>query len=628
MKTRQQRLAEERAGHPPSPPQALSDNPRGPRRIRAKTPRVAVAVESVEPVAQPAVRGEPLALLQLWADAARAGDDPTHTFVVGVSRLPELTAWMKAKATNQGGPDLPLTSSASAHATNSPSMNSRSPSMSPPLEFLTNAELPHNLRNQAHLPAYNKDGMAFYGIVPRTSTPGLVASSNTPQMAEKIGDEAFASDAFADEDTDMDEASESDSSTSHLAESSFDEDASESHSTSGHLAESTLLEGTQSAPGPSDTPRGSRWGSWFQSARSSLRSRFGFSPLTPVSERSEPTTPLTQMRINPTPKKAASMPTSARATRAKSRRHSGLLCKPIKRGQKPRGNKASSKKSPAMSPTHQDEEEAQQAQSGQPNRPTLCPPRSLDRMQTSLKRKRLGEPVEQESVKLRRIGEKIYFSSQQPQVKMPIAITNSEGSFKVPSPSDSDGSDSGEGERGFRVPSPSDSDGSDDDEDEANVITKADDNLGGKRGFRAPSPCDSDGSDGNEDEAKAIVKGADNFGPTGGQNFHAYQEWCKTATPAVVAALGGMEVDPQIAGEAFEGGLDQSKASGEALKSLPRNLQPFTPLCQYGISPRVEAYLDSQWDEEDRRAAVTGFERAFQIFQENEAAAAAAAIAT
>lgn len=208
--------------------------------------------------------GEPQALLQLWADAAGAGDDPNHTFVVGVSRLPEVTAYMKAKATNQGGPDLPLTSFALVYATNSPSMNPRSPSMSPPLEFLTNAELPHNLRNQAHLPAYTKDGMAFYRILPRTPTPGLVASSNNPQMAQKTADEAFTSDAFADEDTDMDEASESDSSTSHLAESSLDEDASESHSTTGHLAELTLPEATQSAPGPSSgTPRGSRWGAGF-----------------------------------------------------------------------------------------------------------------------------------------------------------------------------------------------------------------------------------------------------------------------------------------------------------------------------------------------------------------------------
>lgn len=35
-KTRQQRIAEERAGHAPSPPQVLTVKPRGPRRTGAK----------------------------------------------------------------------------------------------------------------------------------------------------------------------------------------------------------------------------------------------------------------------------------------------------------------------------------------------------------------------------------------------------------------------------------------------------------------------------------------------------------------------------------------------------------------------------------------------------------------
>lgn len=602
MKTRQQRMAEERAGHPTSPPQALEDNPRGPRSSRAKTPSATVAVGSVEPAAQPAVPEEPQALLQVWADAARAGDKPTHTFVMSMSRLPEFMAYLKAKGTNQGEPNLPATSS---QATNSSAMNQMPQPMSPPLEVLTNAELTYNLRKQTNLPAYTKDGMALYG---------LVAPQKSPQMAQKSSDEASASDAFADEDTDMDEAIESDSSTCHLAESSLDEDASESDSESDsatdHLSEPSLPEATQSAPGPSSgTSRDSRLGSWFRSARSSLTRRFGFSPLTPVSERSEPTTPLTQ--TTPIPKKAASMPTSARATRAKSRRHSGLLAKPIKGVREPRGNKASPKKSPAMGPIHRDEKETQQMQSGDSKQPIFWPSRSLERMQTSQKRKRWGKPVEQEPVKFRRIGDKRFSSSQQSQVKTPIAITNSAGTFKVPSPSDSDWSDSDEGEQGFRVLPPS--------------VSKADDSIGRERGFRVPSPSESDWSDGDEEEANVIAKADDNLGPARGRNFHAYQEWCKTAAPAVVAALGGMEVDPQIACKAFEGGLDKFKASGDTFKSLPHDLQPFTPLSQYGISPRVEAYLESQWGEEDQQAAVTGFERAFQIFQNEEAAAAAIA---
>lgn len=498
MKTRQQRLAEERAGHPPSPPQALVDNPRGLRRTRAKTPSATVAVGSVEPAAQPAVPGEPQAILQVWADAARAGDDPTHTFVVSVSRLPEVMAYLNAKGTNQGGPGLAL----------------------------------------------------------ETPTPRPLASSNNSRMAQELSDEASASDAVADEDTDMDEASESDSSTGHPAESSLDEDTSESHSTAGDFAESSLPQATQSAPGPSSgTPRGSRWGSWFQSARSSLTNRFGFSPLTPISERSEPTTTLTHITTTaPTPKNKTSMPTSGRAERAKSCQQNGLLAMPVKRGQEPRGNKASPKNSPAMGPIHRDEEEVQQAKSGESNQPILWPSRSLETMQTSQKRKCWGDSVEQEPSKLRRIGDKRYFSRQQFQVKTPIAITNPAGTFKVPSPSDSDWSDSDEGERGFKVPSPSASDNG-----EEIVIAKA---VGRERGFRVPSPSDSDASDGDEKESNVTGKADENLGPAGGQKFHAYQEWCKTANPAVVAVLEGMEVDPQIAGEAFEGSFNKFKASG------------------------------------------------------------------
>lgn len=43
-----------------------------------------------------------------------------------------------------------------------------------------------------------------------------------------------------------------------------------------------------------------------------------------------------------------------------------------------------------------------------------------------------------------------------------------------------------------------------------------------------------------------------------------------------------------------------------------------TPLSQYAISLRFEAYLDSQWDEEDQRAAVTGLERACKSFSKTK----------
>ena len=97
MKTRQQRLAEERAGDPSSPPQQLAVKTRGPRRTRAKKPIVGNAsvsspapaagsgqvpgsvlnqLSSVEagpvaPTTQLAVPGEARALLRLWEKSVR-----------------------------------------------------------------------------------------------------------------------------------------------------------------------------------------------------------------------------------------------------------------------------------------------------------------------------------------------------------------------------------------------------------------------------------------------------------------------------------------------------------------------------------------------------------------------------
>ncbi|MCJ1344012.1 hypothetical protein MMC31_002212 [Peltigera leucophlebia] len=94
LKTRQQRLVEERAGHPPSPPQFLEDKPRGPKRTRAKTPDATVAAGPVVPAAQSAVPGEPQALLYVWVDAApkasgRPVDDPVE--VDKIIRIDSLT---------------------------------------------------------------------------------------------------------------------------------------------------------------------------------------------------------------------------------------------------------------------------------------------------------------------------------------------------------------------------------------------------------------------------------------------------------------------------------------------------------------------------------------------------------
>lgn len=130
--------------------------------------------------------------------------------------------------------------------------------------------------------------------------------------------------------------------------------------------------------------------------------------------------------------------------------------------------------------------------------------------------------------------------------------------------------------------------------------------------------------------------------PNSRVKFNAFEEWSKKASPAVIAAIGKMEVDSNLAGDAFLRALENFTTSGKKAEQevatqsttaattdtfgfiLP-NLRPFTPLTQYGISQRVEEYLNSQWDGEDEQAAITGFRNAFQIFQQNENATAAVA---
>ena len=114
-KTRQQRLAEERAGHPSSPPQFLEDKPRGSRRDRAKTPSATVAAGPVVPAAQLAVLGEPQALLCVWVDAGpeasgRPVDDPTHQMTIPSSFVPELVAFIE-NIRNQKKQNVPQSSS-------------------------------------------------------------------------------------------------------------------------------------------------------------------------------------------------------------------------------------------------------------------------------------------------------------------------------------------------------------------------------------------------------------------------------------------------------------------------------------------------------------------------------------
>lgn len=119
-KTRQQRVTEERAGHPPSPPQRLDDKPRARKRTRAKTPNLAEVAGPVVlasqsaifrvpdtqsampgvPDIQSAMPREPRALMRIWIDvdpedSGRPVGDAILQETIPSSRVPELVAFLK-----------------------------------------------------------------------------------------------------------------------------------------------------------------------------------------------------------------------------------------------------------------------------------------------------------------------------------------------------------------------------------------------------------------------------------------------------------------------------------------------------------------------------------------------------
>ena len=358
-----------------------------------------------------------------------------------------------------------------------------------------------------------------------------------------------------------------------------------------------------------ETPRRSIWsiGNLFQSARS-IKSRFGFSPLAPVSESPESSSQTsamstaqmpTEMTAPAQPKKKSSPPTSAKDTRARNRRHEDSVIKPVNpttatKNQKDRASRAK-EPSPVSRETEALDAEVEKSQAidsqGEIGGPTAepiirWPSRSLDRMNLN-KRKRWGEPVampspevrrcdfgeadiygssedgetKQKPGKIRRTGESGGFTSQagghpntsrayqyqggnvfaeygaaqkaesagqKPLSKTPTPITNSAGTFKVPSPGDSDWSDSGSEE-----------------EEEGNTAGMGDMTASrGEFGTAKPRP--------RYWPSTAAV----NPEPTSRAKFTGYEDWCKTAPPAATAVLETMEVDSNFAGQAFKSGLD------------------------------------------------------------------------
>lgn len=573
-------------------------------------------------------------------------------------------------------------------------------------ETSTTANISAISHNRSLPMAYSADGAALYGNVPiTTNATGLNASFDDHEVYQQFDDEASINGDF-----DM-------------------EDVSNSNSPPGKLVEEATQSTLERSP---ETPQRSGWGlgNLIQSAHYSMARRFGFSPLSPISERSEPTpqtrtvktsqtqaetqaeTPA-QMQTEKTapknPTKKNSAPTSARAVRARNRRQNDSFAetgKSITISQHQRDQKSLTKKasaasrspeaavtededSPAKRPIHRSQVEAQKTQTPEPKMTPFIrfPSRFLDRTLTS-KRKRWGSPdtvpdpkdksyglgeaesygsseedgvMVQQPGKLRRTSKSADFSSQaagnpdqarpytgsmyekstavyrggnvfseyyefskaeeagakrtdfsqQCTAKTPIPITNSAGTFKVPSPGDSDWSNSESEEEeeeeeemhttGFEDVRPSRT-------TESEALRRARDNALkhkprypsrlGRSSMTCSSPPVSDEAETNPGPTRrpiydayekwcetapsavtAVVKGMEvdsnlagkafeeglnNAGPAGRANFNAYEEWCKTASPAVVAVLGMMAVDASLAGDAFKGLSDFATSAERA----------------------------------------------------------------
>lgn len=136
-KTRQQRIAEERAGHVSSPPQMLPDKPCGPRRTRSKTPGANnTAVEgSVAPSQQlPAPGPEaPRALVHIWVDENRYVYDPSHEFAIPSTLVPELVLFLNKLRDHGSQHSVADTSSSATQVT--PSFNRRQFAHGSPISY-------------------------------------------------------------------------------------------------------------------------------------------------------------------------------------------------------------------------------------------------------------------------------------------------------------------------------------------------------------------------------------------------------------------------------------------------------------------------------------------------------------
>lgn len=622
-KTRQQRITEERAGRVPSPPQVLTDKPRGPRRTRAKTPSAHSIVAEVpdvpsQPLAAPGPE-PPRALVHVWVDENRYIYDPSHAFSISSALVPELVHFLN-KLRDHGTQNL-IASSSSSGTQVTPSLNRRQFSPGPP----TSRTEPQLLEPSAPMkpqPASTGVTSPCQGITPPIEPHA--PSALIKQPLRKLSEVTARLSAPAIQPARIDQP------VNIISKKATPTNAAQQTvKTSGHseILDKQTLDQEMPDPEIREVAKPKQTKPIFKSV-SSLKRLSGASGVGRGKKRSmsgnQPTPAPTKRKLSPVPSdpemlRALGLPSIFRKYRnlpaytadglalyggvkpsddylklhdespantdsniagstpqtpqAISSSIHGRVIRPTRSVKRQFGF------SP-LTPISERSETTPPLQPAKRRQPMRFPSRLLDRMNAN-KRKRWTSPESipnpkgksyglgemefygnakededeiagQQPGKVRRTSHLQNFSSQgaassrpctsQQSInsKPPIPITNAAGSFKVPSPSDSDWSDSQS-------------------EDE-----------GSSQAATAPSST------------------INNSGPTSRPQFraNAYKDWLQSASPAAAAVVERIEVNPNAAGQTFGAALDSS--------SLPTSRPQFTAFEDWlqTASPSVASALE------------------------------------
>lgn len=542
-KTRQQRIAEERAGHAPSPPHVLTDKPRGPRRTRAKTPSAHnTAVEGPvvpsQPVAAPGPEA-PRALEHVWVDENRYVYDPSHEYAIPSALVPELFLFLNKLRDHNTQHSVAGSSSSTTQVT--PSLNRRQFAHDSPISYAKSQlsepsapveppaassgivspfqETSPPLKSRASFARIEQPFQQFSGATAPLSTPAHVRSPPQETSRSMAPHDSLQARPMPKSESSMKRKTEASGTGQRKKRAMSGKQSApptfkwkltpmptdpeklralglssalrKYHNLPSYTANGEVRYGNMEpsdddlkvhdeAPSNTDpdfasgrkpqTPQASSSSTRVVRPTVSVKRQFGFSPLTTISEQSETTPSMQPAKTQP-------------PMRVPSRLFDRMNAEKRKRGTSPES---------ILKPkgAEEDEDEVAWQQPGKVRRTSQLQGFSSQGAANS-------------------VSSRPCTGQQSTKSKPPVPITNKAGAFKVPSPGDSDWSDS-----------------QSEDEGSSQVAS-------------APSPT--------------II----NPGPTSQPQFGAtaFEDWLQTASPSVACALERMDVDSDVAGAAFQRGL-------------------------------------------------------------------------